>query len=191
MSALLTAEAFSLLSSMKGKTIKSLEYQPSLICEGEVFELLRVNLARFSVLVTCFQGRRLYFDEEEDVACFECKRSDPKVPLYGTSPMLAEMNAGVRRYLVGERVTGVEVVREHAVDPEDGEAFDMDVTIALRTPHQTVSLSREAWFHEEIDVRTGLAPDADAASIQPLERTTLVDGMTQDDLRVTREVIAL
>ena len=191
MSALLTTEAFSLLSSIKGKSLKSLEYHPSLIREGEAFELLRVNLAQSSVLITCFQERRLYFDEEEDVACFGLERSDPKVPLYGNSPMLAEMNAGVRRYLVGERVTGVEVVREHVVDPEDGEAFDMDVTIALRTPHQTVSLSRQAWFHEEIDVRTGLAPDADAASVQPLERTTLINHMTQDDLRVTREVIVL
>ena len=190
MSAIMSDADMKLLSSLKGKTLASVEYEPLDVTAGDTYERVRLATPRLALDVTCCQEPALLYDIMEDVSVLRVARADPGTPFYTCGKSL-HLNASVRRYLVGERVTGVEVVREHVVDPEDGESFDMDVTIALRTPHQTVSLSRGIWFDEVIDVRTGLATDANAASVQPIERTTLVDGMTQDDLRVTREVIVL
>ena len=209
-SAIMTDSDMTLLAGLKGRTLKSLEYEPIVgksACDG----LLRVNTGGHSLAVTClWEAASVFGEPEEEVAVFHCVASDPAEPLYrmpGNSDIAALAGDSTRvpgtllheldlmrhphktrRYLVGERITGVEVVRERFDDLECGECFEMDVTIALRTKHGVVSFSRGRWFDETIDVGLGLPVDVDVAAISPREKTW--PHLTAEDLETCEFVRA-
>ena len=186
MSALITADTMKLLGTLKGKRLNYLEY----LVEGRrelAYGMLHIYLPKKCIKVTCMQEPLLFYDELEDVAVFRCVEVDPKDPLYYHEESLRR-NC---RYLVNERVKGVEVVREHVTDLGDGATFSMDVTIAMRTKWRTISLSREGYDDEILDIYYDDPPNADTATIQPMEKTTLVRGVDSTRVAVEREVIVL
>lgn len=63
----------------------------------------------------------------------------------------------VRSRLVGERVTGVELVTDNVEANPDGEAlaFDVDVAVTVRTAHGAYTFARESWESTGIAICEG------------------------------------
>ena len=184
----MTQEMLDVLAGLKGKTLKSLEYEPEAFDGSETYELVKVNLGGSAIMLTCLWQLEPVFDDMGDAAPLLCEAANPTAPLYDPRPGESLRS---RRYLVGERITGVEVVRERVTDLGYGDTFLMDVTVAIRTRYRTVAVSKTAFDTEELAVHLDGIPDVDAASIQPTDDIWLQLEGGEPVFGVEREVIVL
>ena len=189
MSILLSEESLECLRFARRKTLASVEYFT--VCGSNiVFGEVLVNFSHECIKITNAYDEVLFFDEKEEGGVLSCSLA-PKERHRSYAYASHPYSGAVRRYLIGEKVTSVEVVREHDFDPEDGCTFDMDAVIAFRTPYRLICFSRDCWSNADFAVDLSLPPDADLVSVARSQDRWIEDADGSDGLRVTREVIVL
>ena len=129
-----------ILSSMKGKVFKSYEcvlYD----CWGYIVTPLRINLGSFAVDIKLAHEevpgwRELDpLDYPDTLRCWEMGLDSPFLP---DTP-------GVTEYLVGERITGVEIINDY-IEFGGSPRCSVDVAIAIHTKRNVYTFSRGVWF---------------------------------------------
>ena len=134
-----TEEMINELKALKGKTLKSYDHYPW-PKEGSNLGFMRLNFAKFAIdlesdfvpiTVTGYNGEP-FADES---TCYMCKRV--KVGESHVIPKTWKM----RRYLVGETVSEVMVVRD-TVTESNGDVFLLDEAIVLKTEESTITISK-------------------------------------------------
>ena len=141
-------EMLETLAKMKGKTFKSYEgYFPG--PWPIIPDRVRFNLGSFAVDVEC------WYKEVENWRDFfwdpPCVLSCDEKPLGEPFPTKAD---NVRSVLVGERVTGVEVVT-YAIEEEGSLDAVMDVAVVIRTKRKVYTFSRSVWFSSVFNFAEG------------------------------------
>lgn len=142
-------EMLKTLANMKGKTFKSFECA---LRKGDGWMSsagnVRFNLGQYAIDLRCFPHDVVIRGELEEMPYFTCE----KVPL--DSEFVPYVVSSPKAYMVGERVTGVDVVRDSIEVTGDGEdvRLDLDVALAIRTSGHAYTFSRGIWFDEEIDI---------------------------------------
>ena len=150
----LTAGMREILASMKGKTFKS--YLLAVSGGGMLTDRsARINLGQYAVDLNCCDFTFDIFGESAELGAMLCERMS-LADDFGTDP-----DAPVRGYLVGERITGVELVTER-VKLDGADPLDIDVAVAVRTAHAVYTFARESWASTRIRVSA-----ADGPSIPP------------------------
>ena len=137
----MTAGMREILAGMRGKTLKS--YQLAVAGnDGTLADRsVRLNLGQHAVDLNCCDFTFEVFGRPAELGAMLCERMsltddfgyDPDVP--------------VRAHAVGERVTGVELVTDHAevLGGGDAGALDVDVAVVVRTAHAAYTFARESW----------------------------------------------
>ena len=178
-----TAEMQELLRGLKGKVFKSYIYNK----EGRferAYGNLRIVLGRSAIDVMCIQHPvDDYFGEPEDMSYFICELADPK------TSFIPYIEGRTLSYMVGEIITGVELVNDY-VDYDDGDCIiDMDVALVIRTKYHTFTFSRGIWFDETISIEVAEANE-EPRGISSIEKLWYDE---EDDVQpvVRRSVIVL
>lgn len=145
-----TSEMREVLAKMKGKTFKSYEgYFPG--GWGTVIaDAMRINLGSFAVDLRCFDRKVDNWQEVDGYdppTCLTCSESPMGEPLSHNAE-----KATAR--LVGERITGVEIVCDH-IESVGKSVATIDVAIVIRTRRAVYTFSRGAWFDLNIYPRVG------------------------------------
>lgn len=142
-------EMLETLAKMKGKTFKSYEGWFPVPAVRRVPDRVRFNLGSFAVDLKCW-----YKDVEGAIELFEdlpcvltCEEVPPGEPF--------ESKAGdVLAVLVGERITGVEVVT-YSIEEEGALDAVIDMAVAIRTKRRVYAFSRDVWFSMMFSVAEG------------------------------------
>ena len=145
-----TPEMREMLAKMKGKTFKSYEgYFPG--GWGTVIaDAMRINLGSSAVDLRCFDRKVENWQEVDGYdppTCLTCSESPIGEPL-GCN---AEKSTS---RLVGERITGVEIVSDRIESAGEPVAV-IDVAVVVRTRRTVYTFSRGIWFDLNIYPRTG------------------------------------
>lgn len=147
-----TEEMINELKALKGKTLKSYDHYPW-PKEGSNLGFMRLNFAKFAIdlesdfvpiTVTGYNGEP-FADES---TCYMCKRV--KVGESHVIPKTWKM----RRYLVGETVSEVMVVRD-TVTESNGDVFLLDEAIVLKTEESTITISKGCEVDTSLYIRIG------------------------------------
>ncbi|MBQ9043407.1 MAG: hypothetical protein IJ111_11425 [Eggerthellaceae bacterium] len=138
-----------LLAKMKGKTFKSFECR--LIEEwGYIASPLRINLGSFAVDLECWFKEVPGWKELDPYdwpTCLTCSEAELGSAFFPERKSIAE-------YLVGERITGVEIVNDRI--EMDGEPDgSVDVALVIRTKSCAYTFSRDIWFNYVMQYREG------------------------------------
>lgn len=125
------------LAEMKGKTFKAYECVSS-GNGGRSNGVVGIVLGQHAVHLASREFPFVVAGARVELSALRCERkalSDD----FGLPP-----DAPVRAYVVGERITGVELATDH-VDLAAGISFDVDVAVAVKTAHAVYTFSRESW----------------------------------------------
>ena len=142
-------EMLETLAKMKGKTFKSYEGRFPVPDSGVIPDRVRFNLGSFSVDLRCW-----YKDVEGAIELFEdlpCVLTCEEVPL--GEPFVSKAG-DVFAVLVGERITGVEVVT-YSIEEEGSLDAVVDMAVAIRTKRRVYTFSRDVWFSTAFTVAEG------------------------------------
>lgn len=140
------------LIALKGKTLKSYDHYPW-PKEGSNLGFMRLNFAKFAmdlesdfvpITVTGYNGSP-YIDES---TCYMCKKV--KLGETHTIPKTWIM----RRYLVGETVTEVMIVRD-TVTESNGDIYLIDQAIVVKTNESTITISKGCDVDTSLYIRIG------------------------------------
>ena len=105
---------------------------------------LRINTDKGSVELSNIEREIPFFDITEEVACFECKVSDPSTEFkpYCIEPFDV--------FKIGEKIKNIAVIND-AININDGEyEISFDRAIIFRTDKKDIMFSRDIWFSEVI-----------------------------------------
>ena len=181
-----TPEMREVLAKMKGGTFKSYEgYFPG--GWGTVIaDAMRINLGSFAVDLRCSDRKvenRQEVDGYDPPTCLTCSESSIGEPL----PYNAEKTT---TRLVGERITGVEIVSDR-IETAGKPVATIDVAIVVRTRRTVYTFSRGAWFDLNIYPRAGDAIDIPYTVEECAD--DWAEGTDEDETpaQVSREVTAL
>ena len=152
-------EMLDILAKMKGKTFKSFEGRFPMPTVHIIPDRVRFNLGGFAIEVKCWykevdNWRDFFWDPPCVLTCSE-------KPL---SERFVSKADDVRAVLVGERITGVEVVT-YAIEEEGSLDAVMDMAVVIRTKYNVYTFSRSVWFSslfnfsEGDDVSIGFSED--------------------------------
>ena len=148
----LEPEMLETLAKMKSKTFKSYEgYFPG---PWPVIPYrVRFNLGSFAVMLECWyrevDGWREFFADPP------CVLTCAEEPLGEPFPVESDC---VRSVLVGERITGVEIV-SYAIEEEGSLDAVMDVAVVIRTKQCAYTFWRDVWFSMILQVAKGDGPE--------------------------------
>lgn len=133
-----TDEMMECLSSLKGKKLKSFEWES---IEPNRFPMfaVRINTGRFAIDVTC-EVRDDIPEEYEDISNFECEKKElNSIFYYGTS---------TKQYAINEVIRNVSVVTDEVLI--SGDKFcNIDVALLIQTDYSTYAISK-TWFMGEV-----------------------------------------
>ena len=142
----LTSGMRDILADVKGKTLKSYQLATAYSDRTRADCNVRLNLGQNAVDLNCYDFTFCIGGKPVDFGAMHCERMSLRDD-FGIDP-----DTPVHVYAVGERVTGVELVTDHAKAEIDGESceFDIDVAVVLRTAHAVYTFSRESWRSTDI-----------------------------------------
>jgi hypothetical protein len=137
------------LSSMKGKTLKSIQgtFWKDM---KSVFGNFRFELGQYAVDIecdlhpvyfTCFDGSKSL----DDYAYFSCYKRTLKEQF---KPFLVEEPVS---FLINEKISEVLIVRDE-IKTEYGEHILHDQSLIIKTSDKAYSFSTSVWFSEELDI---------------------------------------
>ena len=181
-----TSEMRKVLAKMKGKTFKSYEgYFPG--GWGTVIaDAMRINLGSFAIDLRCFDRRVENWQEVDGYdppTCLTCSES----------PMGEPLNCNAEKAtarLVGERITGVEIVSDR-IESTGKTAAVIDVALVIRTRRTVYTFSRGVWFDLNIYPRVGDEIDIPYTVEECAEDWAEGTDENETPARVKRTVIAL
>ena len=138
------------LAHIKGKTFKSYEgYFPGgwgTVVVGP----MNINLGSFSIEMKCEYCKVDGWEEVfvyDPPACLKCyERKQDELFRTESSPSTIK--------LVGERVTGVEIVNDR-IEIDGASEVSIDVALVIRTKYHVYTFSRGIWFDDAIYVGIG------------------------------------
>ena len=107
---------------------------------------LRINTDKYSIELSNIEKTMPFFDITEDVACFECKVSNPSIKFkpYCIEPF--------EEFEIGEKIENIEIIND-VIDVNDGEyEISFDRAIIFRTDKRDIMFSRNIWFSEVITI---------------------------------------
>lgn len=153
-----TKEMIEILSSMKGKTFVSYECD-----EGHGFPRayanFRINLNDYSIDVSNEIQGLPFFDIEEDVAIFSCKKVD------SNSKYEPGVIGETRIVPIDETIESVEIITDE-INVGNGEyEIVFDAALVIKTEYQTIMFSRDVWFSEVINI----SDNDDYDSVYPID----------------------
>lgn len=141
--AALNDNMISLLKNLKGAKFISYECAKTY---NTAYGNLRINTDKGSLELSNIEKTLPFFDIEEDIACFECKISNPNVEFkpYCIEPF------GV--FKIGETIESIEIIND-IVNVNQGEyQISIDRAIIIKTDKGIIMFSRGIWFSEEIGI---------------------------------------
>lgn len=105
---------------------------------------LRINTSQGSVELTNFHKTIPFFDEEDEVAFFECVRVNT------TTAFVPYCNIPAENFDINEKIKSIEIINDY-INVNNGKyEFSFDQAIIFKTEHRTIMFSRNAWFSEVI-----------------------------------------
>lgn len=131
--------------------LKNLKFSNLISYEGgkihnTVYGNLRINTDKYSVELSNIEKTMPFFDITEDVACFECKVSDPAIEFkpYCIEPF--------ERFEIDAKINSIEIIND-VIDVNNGEyEISFDRAIIFRTDKRDIMFSRDVWFSEVITI---------------------------------------
>ena len=182
-----TSEMREVLAKMKGKMFKSFEgYFPG--GWGTVIaDTMRINLSSFAVDLRCFDREVENWREVDGYdppTCLACSESPIDEPLGRNS------TGGITARLVGERITGVEVVSDK-IESAGKLVATIDVAIVVRTKRAAYTFSRGTWFDLNIYPRIGDEIDIPYTVEECAEDWAEGSDENETPAQVSRTVVAL
>ncbi len=154
-----------MLKSIKGCKFNSYECGKVF---GSAYGNVRINTDKSSIEITNLQRTIPFFDTEEEVAGFKCK----KVEIDSVFKPYCEEPFEV--FDVSEAVTDIEVVND-SICINDGEfEISFDQAIIMRMETKVIMFSRDIWFSEDITI----SEHDDYDSIFPISQ--VVDSWAND-----------
>lgn len=149
---------------------------------GNAYGNLRINTDKSSIEITNLQKTTPLFDDEEEVAGFECKivESNSAFKPYCEEPF--------EKFEVSEIINDIEIVND-SISINDGEfEISFDQAIIIRAETKIIMFSRDIWFAEDITI----SEHDDYNSIFPISQ--VVESWSDDGERkvsVERKTIKL
>ena len=125
---------------------------------------LRINTEILSIELSNMIKEKPFFDGVGDVACLECKISNPDVEFkpYCIEPFEA--------FDIDSRIESIEIINDE-IDVNDGEyEISFDRAIVFRTDKRDIMFSRGVWFSEVITI----SEHDDYDSIYPVDEVVEV-----------------
>lgn len=131
--------------------LKSLKYSNLISYEGAkthntFYGNLRINTDKCSIELSNIEKTMPFFDITEDIACLECKLSNPQIEFkpYCIEPFEV--------FKIDGRIENIEIVND-VIDVNDGEyEISFDRAIIFRTEEKDIMFSRDIWFSEVITI---------------------------------------
>ncbi|MBE7038258.1 MAG: hypothetical protein E7404_05065 [Ruminococcaceae bacterium] len=115
---------------------------------GEVFNLvggnLKINTDKISLEITNFLKEDLFFDENEEFAVFECKKSNSNFKPYCDTPL--------KNFDIEENIVTIEIINDFISVNNGKYKFSYDQAIIIKTVNKTIMFSRDVWFSEVITI---------------------------------------
>ena len=169
------------LSSLKGKTLKAYEAELGGVNGDEAYTGMVLRTGSNRAMISRFEMPRELFGELEDCAPLRCF-------LFGLDDRYyynGKENA--KEYLVDERITSIDLVRDTATWTEGGKEKTLieDAGVIIRTSDHALGLFRDSF--ESITVKFANLDDAD--SVVTARGEYWEDD--SDDFRMEREIIEL
>ena len=139
--ATLTEEMLRLLKDLKFSDFISYEGAKT---SNTFYGNLRIHTDKRSIELCNIERTMPFFDISEDIACLECKLSDPTVTFKPHSTEPFEV------FEMGGRIESIEIINDK-IDVNDGEyEISFDRAIIFRTNEKCIMFSRGVWFSEVI-----------------------------------------
>lgn len=117
---------------------------------GKIFDSaygnLRINTDKGSIEITNFQRTMPFFNTEEEVTCFECKKVDASTEF---KPYCEEPFA---IYNVEKEITSIEILNDYININDNEYVISFDQAIIFRIENDVIMFSRDAWFSENITI---------------------------------------
>lgn len=174
--ATLNEDMIELLRKLKFSNLTSYEGART---HNTVYGNLRINTDKCSIELSNIEKTIPFFDITEDVACFECKVSNPAIEFkpYCIEPFEVFEIAG--------RIENIEIIND-VINVNDGEyEITFDRAIVFRTDKGNIMFSRDIWFSEVITINDN--DDYDAVySIDDVVETWSNDGENKVNVIRTR-----
>lgn len=128
-----------ILAEAKGKTFKSCVFEPKE--EGLADCNVRVNFGQHAVDLNCYDFAFDIGGKAVGLGAWHCERMSLMDDFRSWS------DEPFRTQLVGERITGVELVTDHVTFEDESQLVevDIDVAVVLRTAHAAYTFARESW----------------------------------------------
>lgn len=131
------------------KLLRNLKFSDLISYEGAkthntFYGNLRINTDKGSIELSNIKKTMPFFDITEDIACFECKVSNPEVKFkpYCIEPFEV--------FKIDGKIENIEIIND-VVDVNDGEyEISFDRAIIFRTNKGDIMFSRDIWFSEVI-----------------------------------------
>lgn len=141
--ATLNEDMVDLLKNLKFSTFISYECEKTF---DSAYGNLRINTDKGSIEVTNFEKTMPFFDIEEEIACFECKISEPNTEFKPYCIVPSEI------YEIGQNIVGIEIINDF-ISVNDGEyEISFDRAIIFKTDKEAIMFSRGIWFSEVITI---------------------------------------
>lgn len=131
-------EMIEMLSSLKGKTLKSFEWES---IEPGRFPMyaVRINTGRFALDIINDVPEDAP-EEDEEVSCLICEKKEIDSVFYYEVP--------TKKYAINEKIKNVSIVTD-TINEEGVTAYVMDVAVLIQTEYTTFSISK-TWFMGEV-----------------------------------------
>lgn len=143
LNAILREDMIELLKDLKNSKFISYECGKIFNCVGGN---LRINTSNGSIEIGNIEKPMIFFDENDEVAFFECKKVDSDARFQPYCDVTPE------RFEIGETITGIEIINDYA-NVNNGEyEFSFDQAIIIKTQNTVTMFSRDMWFSEVITV---------------------------------------
>lgn len=141
----LKKEELTMLSAMKGKILKSFEYESHPYHKDLLYGNIGVHLARESFEISNEEMVGQYFDTTTDYACYHIKKINPN----GFDPVVV---APTKCYMIDERIKEIYVV-EDTTNINNGEfKIIQDSSIVIRTEYNIYTLVRPFYCSESMNL---------------------------------------
>lgn len=142
-----TDEMRRVLSEMKGKTFKSYQGAPLDVSTSVLFfGSIRINLGQSAVDVTNHLKVVDFFDDKDDLSCFQCERVSK------TSPFDQFITGPVMEFMVDEKVKSVQLITDTIHVKNEDYDIELDTAFVIQTAEAIYTFTRDWYFEENITV---------------------------------------
>ncbi len=141
--ATLSKDMIDLLKNLKFSNMLSYECAKT---HDTVYGNLRINTDKYSIELSNIEKTMPFFSANEDIACFECKISNPNVEFrpYCIEPFEV--------FKVGKTIQNIEIIND-VINVNNGEyEISFDRAIIFRMNKGVIMFSRDIWFSEVITI---------------------------------------